>query len=220
MTPSRRSVLAAGAAGGLALGAGCLDVVSGEEPLEFAADRVEPAEATVAETGYESRRSEYESIDRTVGVGLEREVRASIWQSVYSKSQEYEGEDREASLFAAVSTPEMAVAGRSANPLADASNEELLEEILDRVDGAHGEIDGLEHERSFVLEILGAGREVDVFAGDTDLDGERVGVDVLITSFDHEDDFLVAVGTHPTLLVAESANLELLLESLEHPLEE
>ncbi|MFU8868035.1 DUF6517 family protein [Natronococcus sp.] len=219
MAPPRRSVLAAGAAGGLALGAGCLDVVSGEEPLEFAADRVEPTEATVAETGYESRRSERASIDRTVEAGLEREVRASIWQSVYSKTREHRGEDREASLFAAVSTPEMAVAGRSANPLADASSEELLEEILDRVDGPHGDLEGLERERSFALEILGTGREVDVFAGETDLDGERVGVDVLIASFDHEGDFLVTVGTHPTLLAEESANLELLMESLEHPIE-
>lgn len=219
MTSSRRSILAAGAAGALALSAGCLGVVSGEEPLEFAADRVEPAEATVAETGYESRRSERAPIDRTVEAGLEREVRASIWQSVYSKTREHRGEDREASLFAAVSTPGMAVAGRSVNPLVDASSEELLEEILDRVDGPHGDLEGLERERSFALEILGAGRGVDVFAGETDLDGERVGVDVLVAAFDHEGDFLVTVGTHPTLLAEESANLELLLESLEHPLE-
>lgn len=217
MTTSRRSLLAAGATGTLAVTSGCLDVVFGGEPLEFDAGRVAPTDAALADTGYEVDETDQRSVEQTISLGVDRQVRGSFWSSTYAKRREHEGELRDASLFAAISLPGMKAVGHSFNPLDGMSSKELLEEILERVDGAYGSIEDVSHEESFSLEILEAGREVDVFVGETEFAGERVEVDITISSFDHEDDLIVLVGSHPDLLAEESANLELLMESVEHP---
>ncbi|WP_049990831.1 DUF6517 family protein [Natrinema salifodinae] len=221
MTTSRRSLLAAGATGTLALTAGCLDFVLGNGPLEFDADRVAPSDDALEETGYDETDASEESIERSVELsgGVEREVRASVWTSVYTKEVEYGGQKREGAAFAAVSIPGMEVMGRSVNPLDDMSNKDLLEEFLNQAAGEHGEIRRIQHEESFDLEILDDGREVDTFVGESDLEGESIEVEIKVASFDHEGDLLVLLGTYPKQLTAESANAEVLMESAEHPVE-
>jgi len=220
MTFSRRSVLAAGATGSLALTAGCLDVVLGNGPLEFDADRVAPSEDALAAAGYLESGVSDETIERTVELpgGVEREVRATIWQSIYTKNVDYAGQTREGAAFAGVSIPDMQVAGRSLNPLGELSNKELLERFLGEIPSDHGEITDLTHQESFGLEILGDGRTVDLFVGTSDLEGETIDIELKLTSFDHEGDLLVLLGTYPKLLTAESANVEELMESAEHPI--
>ncbi|ELY64560.1 DUF6517 family protein [Natrinema versiforme] len=221
MTTSRRSLLAAGATGTIALTAGCLDFVLGNGPLEFDSDRVAPTDGALEETGYDEKEVTEETIDRTVELpaGIERDVEASIWTSVYSKQLEYRGQEREGSAFAAVSIPGMEVAGRSVNPLDDMSNEELLAEFLNQIDGERGEIRNIQHEESFELSILDGARETDVFIGESELAGEPIDIEIKITSFDHEDDLLVLLGTLPKMNTKESANVEVLMESVEHPVD-
>lgn len=217
MTTSRRQLLAAGATGALALTAGCLDFVFGGEPLEIHSDRVAPTDAALADTGYREREIDHRSIEETVDVGVERELRASVWSSVYVKQREHEGELRDASLFAGVSLPGMEMAGRSFNPLDGMSSKELLEEFLEQVETEYGAVENVDHEESFSLEVLEASREVDRFVGDTRVDDERVAVEIAITSFNHGDDLIVLLGSYPELLAEESANVEVLMESVEHP---
>ncbi|MFB1062466.1 DUF6517 family protein [Natrinema sp. H-ect4] len=221
MTLTRRSVLAAGATGTLALTAGCLDVVLGNGPLEFDSDRVAPTEGALEEAGYEESGVNNDAIERTVDLpgGIERDVRAGVWRSVYTKEVDYLGETREGAAFAGVSIPGMKVAGRSLNPLDDMSNGELLERFLSEVPSDHGDISDIQREDSFGLDILGDGREVDLFVGQSDLEGETIDIEIKITSFEHEGDLLVLLGTYPKLLTAEAANVEELMESVEHPFE-
>jgi len=113
----------------------------------------------------------------------------------------------------------MKVAGRSLNPLDDMSNGELLERFLSEVPSDHGDISDIQREDSFGLDILGDGREVDLFVGQSDLEGETIDIEIKITSFEHEGDLLVLLGTYPKLLTAEAANVEELMESVEHPFE-
>ncbi|RQG94946.1 DUF6517 family protein [Natrarchaeobius oligotrophus] len=214
MTTSRRSVLVAGAAGTLALTAGCLEFVTGDGPLEFEAHRVAPSASALEETGYEEDESNQEVIEETIDVGVEREIRASLWMSTYTKSRTIEGIEREANTFVAVSIPGMEVLGRSFNPLEDMSNEELLEEFLGEADG---DVEDVEHEESFALEILGSERDVDRFSGETQEAGETIEVSLALTSLLHDDDLIVLLGTHPEVLAEESANVEVLMESVEHP---
>lgn len=82
---SRRSVLAAGATGTLALSAGCLGFVLGNEPLDFTAARAAPTDVALEETGYDEVESNHETIEETIEVGVSREVRASFWVVTYSK---------------------------------------------------------------------------------------------------------------------------------------
>ncbi|MFD1562336.1 DUF6517 family protein [Haloarchaeobius amylolyticus] len=219
MTLSRRSLLAAGATGTVALTAGCVDAVFGNGPLEFDADRVAPSDDALAAAGYQESDVSDETIERTVELpgGVEREVRATIWQSIYTKNVDYAGQTREGAAFAGVSIPGMEVAGRSLNPLSELSNEELLERFLAEIPSDHGEITDLTHEESFGLEILSDGRTVDLFVGESDLEGETIEIELKLTSFDHEGDLLVLLGTYPKVLTAESANAEELMESVEHP---
>lgn len=221
MTLTRRSVLAAGATGTLALTAGCLDVVLGNGPLEFDSDRVAPTEDALEEAGYGESGVNNDAIERTVDLpgGVERDVRAGVWRSVYTKEVDYLGETREGAAFAAVSIPGMKVAGRSLNPLDDMSNGELLERFLSEVPSDHGDISDIQREDSFGLDILGDGREVDLFVGQSELEGETIDIEIKIASFEHDGDLLVVLGTYPKLLTAEAANVEELMESVEHPFE-
>lgn len=220
MSRSRRTFLAAGATGALALTAGCLDFARGDSPLELSAEQAVPSDETLAETDYESHQVEEEVVEETVEAGVEREVQATLWTSIYSKAVEYpqgSGQEHEAAFFGAVSIPDYSVLGYSLNPAADMSNEEILEEFLDEMDGDQGEIENVTHQESFDLEILGEGREVDVFDGETELEGREVDVEIKLASFTHEDDVIVLLGTYPAALAEESANVELLMESVEHP---
>ncbi|SEP90918.1 DUF6517 family protein [Natrinema salaciae] len=220
MTSTRRSLLAAGATGTIALTAGCLDFVLGNGPLEFTAERVAPTDQALADTEYAEQTVEEKAMKRSEEVaGIERDFKASIWTSVYTKEVEYHGQKLEGSAFAAVSVPGMEVAGQSVNPLDDMSNEQLLEEFLGRVDTEHGQIRDIRHEESFSLDILGDGRDVDTFVGKTELEGETVDIEITVASFDHEDDLLVLLGVLPKMLTEESANVEVLMESVEHPVE-
>lgn len=219
MTLSRRSLLAAGATGTIALTAGCIDVVLGNEPLAFDSDAVRPTDDALEETGYAEDDVGERTIDRSVELpgGVERRVEASISTAVYSKAVEYQGEKRDGAAFAAVSIPGMEVAGRSLNPLDDLSNEELIDRFLSEFDGGQGNISNIQHRETFGLGILGGDREVDRFLGESELGGEPIDVEIKLTSFDHEGDLLVLLGTYPKLLTEESANAEVLLESVEHP---
>ena len=82
---SRRSFLAAGATGTLALSAGCLGAVLGTEPIEFAASRAAPSTAALESTGYVETQSNEERLEETVDVGVSREIRASYWLVTHSK---------------------------------------------------------------------------------------------------------------------------------------
>ncbi|WP_254764225.1 DUF6517 family protein [Natrinema marinum] len=221
MTYSRRSVLAAGATGSLALTAGCLDFVLGNGPLEFNADRVAPTDGALEETGYQEKEVREESLDRTVELpgGVERDVSASIWASVYTKQVEYAGQKREGAAFAAVSVPGMEIAGRSVNPIDDMSNKELLERFMSQVETEQGAIEDITHEGSFQLEILGDSRTVDTFIGESELEGQTIEIELKLTSFDHEGDLPVLIGLYPKMLTEEAANAEVLMESVEHPVE-
>ncbi|WP_137291713.1 DUF6517 family protein [Natronorubrum halophilum] len=217
MTYSRRTVLAAGATGVLALTAGCLDFALGNGPLELESERVAPTTTALEETGYEEHEVTQETIEETVDVGVERDVHASVWSSVYSKRVEQLGRERDGAFFAAVSIPDFSILGRSFNPITEMSNEELLDEFTDQLDGDQSGIDNITHQETISFEILGDEREVEVFEGESEIAGEPVDIEIKLASFSHEDDLIVLLGSYPAPLAEESANVEVLMESVEHP---
>lgn len=217
MTCSRRSLLAAGATGTLALTAGCLDFALGNGPLELSAERVAPTDEALENAGYDEYEIDDRSVEETIEVGVERDIEATIRTSVYSKDVEYRGVEHEGAFFAAVSIPDFSVLGRSFNPVSDMSNEDLLEEFVDEIDSDHADVENLSREDSFSLEILGDSRNVELFVGESEFEGEPIDVEIPVTSFDHEDDLIVLLGNYPAPLSEESANAEELMESVEHP---
>ncbi|MDJ1434451.1 DUF6517 family protein [Halostagnicola sp. A-GB9-2] len=217
MTSSRRAFLATGVTGAVALSAGCVDFVRGEGPLEFDAERVGPSDETLEETGFEELEIEEETFEETVEVGVEREIRASLWISSYSKEVDIRGQSEDATAFVAVSIPDMSVAGRSFNPIDDMDSEELLDEFMDEMESDQADIDDIDHEETFSVSILGEGRDVDLLRGQTEYQDEQIDIDLVVSSFSHEDDYIVLVGTYPEMFQDEGDDVESLLESVEHP---
>lgn len=159
--------------------AGCLGFVPGNKPLTFHADRVSPTDQALSETGYGEQSVKEDVIERSGGVaGTERDFEASFWRSIYTKRVEYRGQEREGAAFAAVSIPEMEVAGQSLNPLDGTANKELLDRFTNQVQTDQGAINDVTHQESFDLEILGAARTVDSFIGDSVLEGEPIEIEL------------------------------------------
>jgi|GEM_PF-517016 len=248
MTRSRRSVLTAGATGGLVVTAGCLEFVLGDGPLEFEAERAGPSEAALDEAGYEETEVTEESFEETVEVGVEREINASVWISTYTKSiagDDFDDHDfdesdvdddlvsgaghglplsgtidrdeetdiglegdSDGSIVTVVSTPEISVLGQSVTHLEGMDSEELLSEF--GID-AGGDI---EEADSATLEILGEKRSVDRFVGS--FEGQPFDVEIVMTAFGYDGDYLVAVSSYPNELENEREHAETLLTSLEH----
>lgn len=265
---SRRSVLAAGATGTLALSAGCLGFVLGNEPLEFTAARAAPTDGALEETGYDEVESNHETLEERIEVGVSREVRASFWVGTYAKEldlrevirdrvaegevdeleevdEEFEDdeladatedelpedvddeldeldleafESQEAAFFAVLSTPSMEVFGRSFNPLQGIGNEELIGE-LNQQSGTDADVDDVRRIRTTSISMLGESRDVDRFEAVTEIEGEEIELELLVATFEHEDDYLVVFGGYPAELEAERDDLERLFESVEHPLD-
>ncbi|WP_440771202.1 DUF6517 family protein [Natronorubrum sp. DTA28] len=217
MTYSRRAILATGATGTLALTAGCLDFVLGNGPMELTAERVAPTDAALEAAGYGEYEIEERSIEETIEVGVERDVEARVWSSIYSKDVEHRGIEHEGAFFVAVSIPDFSILGRSFNPISEMTNDELLEEFLSEIDSDHTDIDDISKVDSFTLDILGDDRTVDVFEGESEFEGEPIDIEIPVASFGHEDDRIVLLGSYPAALAEESANAEELMESVEHP---
>ncbi|ARS88591.1 hypothetical protein B1756_01675 [Natrarchaeobaculum aegyptiacum] len=118
--------------------------------------------------------------------------------------------------FLAVSSPGIEVAGQSLNPLEGMGSAQLIEEFLDQADA---DVEDLEQVETLTLEVLGDQREVDRLHGTVTQDGMEVTLEITIGSFTHEEDFLVLAGIHPAAADGEAANVERLMESVEHPLE-
>lgn len=213
---TRRGALAGGAAVALALSAGCLGFVRGRDALEFGAGRVVASDDVLSDAGYEQLQSDQHAHEETVDVGVEREVRATYWVSVYAKEMEVLGVRREAATFAAVSSPALEVFGRSLNPLMEKDRKELLAEIEARFENSYGELRDLRREETIHLPILGEARDVDRFVGTTTVAGDDVDLVFLLTTFEYEDDYVVLLGGHPEPLPDEGVNIELLMESVEY----
>lgn len=215
---TRRSFVAGGAVGALALTSGCLDFITGSEPLTFDARRAAPSDAAVNETGYAERDRSEENIEETIDVGVERDIRATVHSTIYTKDVEIQGRRMEAAAFGVVSMPGMEVLGKSFNPLDDMSNREILEEVRPELERSVGELRDVRHEEERSLPILGESRTVDVFDAETTLEGREIELRILLVAVDHEDDTIVLLGGYPRMLPDEGANVEVLMESIEHPL--
>ena len=229
----RRRVLALVGGLGVAGAAGCL----GEDGnFEFAA--APAAIPRAAEAGYEAEGPDAMGINETVEVGgVERDVDIETWSVAYNNPES------QSSIFL-FSTPDVSVAGFSANPLTRLSGADLIVRVLDEGLGqSEGDaaINELEQEDELTLSVLGDDRTVPVFSavldtgsgggsGAQQADGEgfdaaqngRVPIRLYLLSFPHatddSDDVVLSIGLHPQAVDAE-AEIVGLLEAIDHPVE-
>lgn len=217
---NRRRALSVLGTVGLTGVAGCL----GDEGFEYVAEQAVVPDAE--SRGYEVDGPEDIEFEETLEIGgVSQDIHLRTWSVAYASPED------EASLYV-FSTPDVSVAGISANPLARLSGADLIVRVLNEGIGeadADGGIQDIEAEDELELTVLGETREITVFSavfkmedGELPMESEaasgdgEIPVRLYVLSFSHEDDVILSVGLYPELVDA-SGEIQSLMESIEHP---
>lgn len=217
---TRRSFIAGGLTGGLALTSGCLGFVTGSEPLEFESTPAGVPDAALRETGYSFYERDKRLVEESVEFGVERDIEATFYTIVYTKEVAVQGTTMEAAAFAVVSMPAMEVLGENRNPVTDMNSREVIDEAKNNFESEYGDIRRITREDTRQVPIFGRPRAVDVYSGVAEVDGEAVEILIHIAVVEKGEDLIILFGGHPRQLPEEELNVERLMESVQHPLGE
>jgi hypothetical protein len=211
----RAFVASASALAGAAL-AGCSQLV-GEEPLAFESTPARVSDAALAETGYEEADVTDIDLERTFNVGgEERTVTVTNWQAEYQRSLDIDVElpgDLSGTVFTALTTPQIEILGREANPVADMSNEE----ILDRIQRQYDELERVEVDAEESETVLGETTTRTRFRADARVDGTTIEAYLHVSNpVESEGDFVASVGAHPRSIPDEESRIATLMQAIQH----
>jgi hypothetical protein len=196
----------------LVVSSGCVGLITGDT-AEFESEPATVDDAALESTGYEQRRSDTQNVTRNVSfAGQERTIRVVNHINEYDRSIDLGplGEI-EFTRFIVFSTPGAEVAGQTLNPAADWSNRRVVEEIAQR----SGSVDDVQFERNRTVTSLGESREVGVFSGTTEVEGQEIDVRIHVASFEHEGDVLIVAAVHPER-IDEEDRVDTLYGGIEH----
>lgn len=217
MEPTRRDFLA-GAGGGLAVGlAGCSGRLTAEGAAFEAKTAALPA-GVQSDTGYTHYRTEPFTVTREFSrFGISRSVDVTNVVAEYDRGIELGllGTRLQAAVFAALSTPQVSIVGRSFNPVAEMSPIEIAEMIQKRYDS----IDDIREDGSFDSTLGGESTTVTRFIANARLVEAGTTVEVYLyvsEAVPIGEDFIVALAVHPTVFGGQRDTVETLLSTLEH----
>jgi len=202
--------LAVACAGSLA---GC-GFITGSEALTFDASAATASSDALSETGYEEQRVSEQVVTRNFTVADQtRQVEVTNQLARYEREVELGvlGPQR-AAVFVTFASPEVEVASQTFNPIEDLSERE----ILGQFESQYGDIDVGDRVGSQNVTALGQSTELQQFEGTATLAGSEVDVYIHATKFEHDGDYVVAVGIYPQRLDGEDENVVVLVEGLEH----
>lgn len=206
---------AALALGGIGATSGCLGVITGSEPAEFSANLASVPDSTLESTGFEEYRVEPLEITREFeAAGQTREVVVTNQLAQYDKAAEVFGERLRASLFVALSTPAVEIAGRTFNPVGDLSTRELAQRMLTRYD----DVQNLSQEGEDTVSVLGTDTTVGLFTADATV-AQNVTTEVTLhvaEAVRSGPDFVVAVGAYPSMLSDQGDDVRTMLRAVDH----
>lgn len=195
--------------------AGCLGVITGEEPAEFEASPPGVESAALDETGYESAGVEEIVVEREVeAAGQSREVVVTNYQAQYEKTIDMGplGEQRGA-VFTALTSPQVNVLGREFNPIAEMSTQELVEMVQEQYEG----LENIEKQEDNEVQIQGESTTQSTFTAEAAFSGSTVDIFLLVTeAVELGEDFVVTVGAYPQDGPDEEQNVRTLVEAVKH----
>ncbi|MFB6092374.1 MAG: DUF6517 family protein [Haloquadratum sp.] len=194
---------------------GCVGVLTGTEPLTFAAEPAAVADAAAEQAGYELNGTRAVEINRTFEVaGQERRVVVTNQVTTYTKSVDLGplGEQR-LGLFTVVSTPAVEIAGRTLNPIGSYSNRRLVELVQQRYSGLR-DVRAVSAQN---ITVQGTETEVTKFAATATIAGREIDVYVHVTKYRDGEDFVLAIGVYPQKLPGEGENVLAMMRAIEHP---
>lgn len=197
----------------VAVTAGC-GFITGQAALSFGASPATAGDGAQSETGYEEVAVESSVVTRNFSAaGQTRQAEVTNQRAKYERAVDFGplGSQR-AAVFVTVASPEVEVATRTFNPLADTSTREVLGQFESQYEGltVGDRVDGRQ------VRALGATRTLETFEGTAAFAGTDVDVYVHAAKFKHDSDYVVAVGIYPRQLGGEASNVVTLTESLEH----
>jgi len=207
---TRRSVLAAAAAGGMVSLAGCglLD-----DEIERSAEPATIDDRTLERTRFEHGGTSEMTMTRTVEVGGEsRDLRLTNYLASFHKT--VPASDGAVASLHLFTTPSVQVAGQEANPFAGFDTQRLLEEIASRA-GDKG-LDDVREVGSRTVRILGAERTATQHEATTERQGQEIVLRLPVVRLTHDDDILGTSGVYPKLL-EETAGVYDAAEGIVHP---
>lgn len=198
------------AVGVLLATAGCTQLVTGDASFSANESSVDGAD----EYGYELNRTEWQNVTRTIEAGGEsRNITVNNRVQLYLNRT---GDGTPEGAFAVVTSPQVRIAGQAVNPVANWSNEEILQEFGSEFD-SYGSIEELEERDTETMTILDTETEVSTYNATVESDdGETREVVVSATNVQHEEDVVIAIGVHDVGDGANADAIEELLRNLEH----
>jgi len=209
----QRRILALVAVGVVVLSAGC-GFLLGLEPLTFSSSPITVSDQAVQEAGYEEAvvGPQNESRDFTA-FGQTRTVEVTNHVGRYERSVDLGPlGSRRAATFVALSSPEIEVAGNTVNPIADISDEEILE----RVGSQYESVSVGDQTGTRTVETLGDSRTVTRFNGTVTVEGTEIPVFLETSRFKHGSDYVVVVAVYPQDVPGEVERVETLFAGLDH----
>ncbi|WP_123533205.1 DUF6517 family protein [Halosimplex salinum] len=213
MTTVRKFGIAVGLVTLLA-SAGCLGFLTGDQPLEFAADAMEVDEQTLDETEY--RLAASTSPNRTLNVtagGQTREVTLSSEVRRYNRTVSVApGVEGDFARMTVYTTPAATIAGQSVNPVDEWSADHLVRRLVSSAGG----LSNTQFESNRSVQFLDGERTVSEYSARQSMNGMETNVTIHLATVEHDGDHVVAVAVHPER-VDERSRVDALLEGLRHP---
>lgn len=222
---TRRNVLRASGVALLGGLAGCTESIPflGDQPLEFAAGWATVPDATLQETGYEEHQRRDVTVERTFEVGGEtQDVVVTNRQAEYDRAIDLAAtplptdQRFQAAVFTALSTPQVDVLGRTFNPVADMSADELATMVQER----YGGMSDLSRVGERTAPVAGQSTTVGAFDAEAELLAAGMSVELRLyvaEAVEVGEDLVVAVGAYPrTVHEAEESNVFAMMEAIEH----
>ena len=216
---TRRRALALGA---LSIGAlaGCSSVseLAGDGPIERTAAPAMLAEDAVSGTGYEQSSQRERTLEREVSAGGQsRTIIAANQVTLYEKAIQ---ELARGSLFGVVSTPGFTIAGQTVNPVANFSNEELIDLVSEQFDG----LSDVSEVETLTKTALGSEIPVTKFDGTANFGGQEVPIYIYTGKVVNErnengaTDVVIGAGGYPQAYDdTEADTVESFFGAIEHP---
>lgn len=170
------------------------------------------AETDTGDTGYERTGQREPTMTRTFA-GQDVEIINTVTE--YRKEIDLGPlGSSDVGVFAAFTSPQVELAGRTFNPISDMSNEELAQRFQQRFDG----MSDVSRESEEEVDVLGSTRTVTKLSATVTVDGNEVPVFLLIANFNHESDVVVPIGIFPQEREDEEGpNIRQLMANLTHP---
>ncbi|WP_123537393.1 DUF6517 family protein [Halosimplex salinum] len=210
---SAHRVVAAVAVVLLTVTAGC-GFITGQDAATFSASPATVGDSTQSDTGYEEQAVEASVVTRNFSAaGQTRQVEVTNQQARYERAVDLGplGSQR-AAVFVTFASPEVEVATRTFNPIADMSTREVLQQFQSQYEGLT--VGDRVEERS--VRALGSDRTLEKYEGTATIGGSEMDVYVHAAKFKHDGDYVVTVAIYPQQLDGEEENVVALMGGMEH----